>query len=299
MHWSVGYPQAHEDDSRRAVLAARQLTEKVAEISGSRSLAARVGVATGLVVVGDLIGDGASQENAVVGQTPNLAARLQSLASPGGVVISALTRQLVGDRGRFKSLEAMQLKGFSSPIDAFEVIEFDAGAGGPVTEQASEDLPMVGRDVELALLERRWQEAGLGAGQVVLLCAEPGAGKSRLVSALERRAAETPHRVIRCYCSPYHKQTALHPIVPGLQRALGIGERVDVSASRALDTTLSTLSWPEAGGAALVRSALGLSPSPESTTESLEAGELRRRQLDALGALLSGLSIELPVLLIV
>ena len=183
-----GYPQAHEDDAERAVRAGLELVAAVGGLKTHAPLQTRVGIATGLVVVGDLIGSGASQEQAIVGETPNLAARLQGVAEPNSVVIAESTRRLVGNLFELEDLGAQDLKGISGPVRAWAALRpssvesrFDALHAGALTE-------LVGRKEELELLLRRWSKAKTGEGQVVLLGGEPGIGKSRLTAAL----METP-----------------------------------------------------------------------------------------------------------
>ena len=168
----------------------------------------RLGIATGLVVVGDLIGEGAAQEQAIVGETPNLAARLQALATPDTLVIAASTRQQIGELFDLEDLGPQQLAGFAEPQRAWrvlgesrEVSRFEALRSG--------ETPLVGRDEEVELLMRRWQQAKTGEGRVVLISGEPGIGKSRLTAALSERIGSEPHTRLRYFCSPHHQDSAL------------------------------------------------------------------------------------------
>jgi class 3 adenylate cyclase len=192
-----GYPQAHEDDAERAVRAGLELIHAVSGFKSSSPLQTRVGIATGLVVVGDLIGSGAAQEQTVVGETPNLAARLQGLAEPNTVVIAESTRKLIGNLFEFEDLGQKHLRGISGPVLAWAALRpssvesgFEALHGRTLTE-------LVGREEELELLLRRWLKAKAGRGQVVLLSGEPGIGKSRLTAALMERVATEPHTRLR------------------------------------------------------------------------------------------------------
>jgi AAA ATPase domain/Adenylate and Guanylate cyclase catalytic domain len=185
------------------------------------SLQIRVGIATGLVVVGDLIGSGASQEQAIVGETPNLAARLQGVAEPNSVVIAESTRKLVGDLFELEDLEAQNLKGIEGPVRAWAALRpssvesrFDALHASGLTE-------LVGREEELELLLRRWSKAKTCEGQVALLSGEAGIGKSRLTAALFERLATEPHTRLRYFCSPQHTDSALYPIISQMERAAG------------------------------------------------------------------------------
>ena len=189
-----GYPQAHEDDAERAVRAGLELVAAVGALKTHAPLQTRVGIATGLVVVGDLIGSGASQEQAIVGETPNLAARLQGVAEPNSVVIAESTRKLVGNLFELEDLGAQDLKGIAGPVRAWAALRpasvesrFDALHASGLTE-------LVGREEELELLLRRWSKAKTGEGQVVLLSGEPGIGKSRLTAALLERLATSRTR---------------------------------------------------------------------------------------------------------
>jgi class 3 adenylate cyclase len=189
-----GYPLAHEDDAERAVRAGLELVMAVGGLKTHLPLQTRVGIATGLVVVGDLIGSGASQEQAIVGETPNLAARLQGIAEPNSVVIAEDTRKLLGNLFELEDLGATDLEGIAGPVRAWAALRpasvesrFEALHAGGVTE-------LVGREEELELLLRRWSKAKTGEGQVVLLSGEPGIGKSRLTAALLERIAGPPPR---------------------------------------------------------------------------------------------------------
>jgi class 3 adenylate cyclase len=227
-----GYPQAHEEDAERAVRAGLALVGAIPKLHGhgGAALQVRIGIATGLVVVGDLLGEGAAQEQAVVGETPNLAARLQALAEPGAVVISASTRQLTGGLFAYRNLGTVSLKGFGDSVPAWEV----TGLGA--TESRFEALratttPLVGRDEEIELLLRRWEQAKAGDGQVVLICGEPGIGKSRIVQTILERIAAEPHTRMRYFCSPHHQDSAFYPSIAQLERAAGF-RREDTSEER-------------------------------------------------------------------
>jgi class 3 adenylate cyclase len=212
-----GWPQAHEDDAERAVRAGLALVRAVAGLeAGGHRLAARIGIATGLVVVGELVGEGEAQERAVVGETPNLAARLQALADPASVVISEATRRLVGGLFELTDLGPTRVKGFAEPLAAFRV-------EGEVHGQRL--TPLIGREHELAMLLERWAWAKEGDGQVVLIAGEAGIGKSRLLRALREQLAGEPHVALRHFCSPYHTNSALHPLITQLERAAGFDAR--------------------------------------------------------------------------
>jgi class 3 adenylate cyclase len=218
-----GWPQAHEDEAERSVRAGLALVEAVEkpEIGVAGPLSARVGIATGLVVVGDLIGEGAAQEEAVVGETPNLAARLEQLAVPGAVVVAEATRRLLGSLFEFADLGPQSIRGIDTPVPAFRVL------GEARTESRFEALrnvdpgPPIGREHELAILMDRWNTARGGEGQVVLLPGEAGIGKSRIVHALRESLRNEPRFQIEYSCSPYYANSALWPVVVQIQRAAG------------------------------------------------------------------------------
>ena len=222
-----GWPRAHEDDAERAVRAGLAVAGAIGRLltPAGEPLAARVGIATGLVVVGGLVGEGAAREEVVVGDTPNLAARLQVLAEPGGVVISDATRRLVGGVFDLKDLGPRSLKGIDAPVRAFAVTGERAVEDRFAAHQSGAPLPLVGREQELVLLLDRWRLARGGEGQVVLLSGEPGIGKSRLVLALRERLRAEPRTSVRYNCSPFHQNSALHPAIEQLGPGGGLHPR--------------------------------------------------------------------------
>jgi len=199
-----GYPEAHEDDAERAARAGLELIAAVAGLRTRALLQTRIGIATGLVVVGDLIGAGAAQEQAIVGETPNLAARLQGIAEPNMVVIAEGTRKLLGNLFELEDLGAKDLKGIAGPVRAFAALRASSVEGRFEALHASGLTALVGREEELELLLRRWSRAKTGEGQVMLLSGEAGIGKSRLTAALLERLASEPHTRLRYFCSQEH-----------------------------------------------------------------------------------------------
>ena len=219
-----GYPQAHEDDAPRAVRAGlgmvealRQLNMRLEQERGVH-LAVRLGIHTGLVVVGE-IGGGTRQEQLALGETPNLAARLQAMAAPNTLVISATTLPLLGDFFACQSLGPQLLKGFAQPVEVYQVL-YESTARSRLDAAGSTSLtPLVGREPEVALLRERWAQVKEGLGQVVLLSGEAGIGKSRLVQVLTAQVAAEPQAWLTpCQCSPYHQNTTLYPLIDLLER---------------------------------------------------------------------------------
>jgi len=207
-----GYPQAHEHDAEQAVRAGLALIDRVSRLeSGTAALASRVGIATGLVVVGDLIGSGEAQERAVVGETPNLAARLQQMAPANAVLVAESTRRLVGDLFDYRDLGAVALKGLAEPVPASQVLSESTVENRFAALRSMLLSPLVGRDEEVQLLLRRWSQAKEGEGQIVLISGEAGVGKTSLVDQFE---VETPTaRWIRGACDGLFTPRALGPLI--------------------------------------------------------------------------------------
>ncbi|HEY4736720.1 MAG TPA: adenylate/guanylate cyclase domain-containing protein, partial [Xanthobacteraceae bacterium] len=197
-----GYPQAHEDDAERAVSAALELIAAVGALKSPSPLQTRVGIATGLVVVGDLIGSGDAQERGIVGETPNLAARLQGIAEPNAAIVSEGTRRLIGKLFELKDLGPQDLKGIAGRVRAFAALRRSSIESRFEALRDSGLAALVGREEETELLMRRWAKAKSGEGQVVLLSGEAGIGKSRLTAALLEGVAGQPNTRLRYFCSP-------------------------------------------------------------------------------------------------
>jgi class 3 adenylate cyclase len=217
-----GYPHAQEDDAERAVRAGLELVAAVSDLKTHATLQTRVGIATGLVVVGDLIGSGASQEQAIVGETPNLAARLQGVAEANMVVIAEGTRRLLGNLFELEDLGARDLKGIAGPVRAWAALRASSVEGRFEAMHTSGLTDLVGREEEAELLLRRWSKAAAREGQVVLLSGEAGIGKSRLTAALLERLAAEPYTRSRYFCSPQHTDSAFYPITNQMERAAGM-----------------------------------------------------------------------------
>ena len=219
-----GYPRAHEDEAGRAVRAGLALAENVTRVAvpaGLERLSARVGIATGRVVVGDLIGTGSSQEQSVAGETPNLAARLQALAPPGGVVIAPSTRRLLGSEFALVDLGPQDLKGFTEPLPVWQVRATRAVESRFEAHRTSA-APLIGRTEELAILRRCWERARGHEGQAVLLSGEAGIGKSRVARGLCNSVGSEPHTRLQYQCSPFFSNSPLHPFAEQIERAAGL-----------------------------------------------------------------------------
>ena len=204
-----GYPQAHEHDAERAVRTGLELIAAVSALKAASPLQTRIGIATGLVVVGDLVGSGEAQERGIVGETPNLAARLQGIAEPNAVVIGESTRKLLGNLFELEDLGAREVKGIAEPVRAWAALRAASVESRFEALHASALTELVGREEELDLLMRRWSKAKTGEGQVVLLSGEAGIGKSRLTAALLEHLATEPHTRLRYFCSPQHTDSDL------------------------------------------------------------------------------------------
>ena len=293
-----GYPQAHEDDADRAVRAGLELIGAVGAIKTSVPLQTRVGIATGLVVVGDLIGSGEAQERGIVGETPNLAARLQGIAEPNMVVLAEGTRRLLGNLFELQDLGAKDLKGIAGPARAWAVLRASSAEGRFEALHASGLTDLVGREEEFELLLRRWSRAKTGKGQVVLLSGEAGIGKSRLTAALLENIAAEPHTRLRYFCSPQHTDSALYPIIGQMERAAGLAhDDTPQVKQEKLDAMLAQTST-SIENAALFAEMLSLPNNGPYPALELTPQQRRERTLEALTMQLAGLAGQQPVLMI-
>jgi class 3 adenylate cyclase len=291
-----GYPQAHEDDAERAVRAGLELIAAVAGLKTRTSLQTRVGIATGVVVVGELIGSGEAQERGIVGETPNFAARLQGIAEPNMVVIAESTRKLLGNLFELEDLGARELKGIAGAVRAWAALRASAVESRFEALHQSGITALVGREEECELLLRRWARARSGEGQVVLLSGEAGIGKSRLTAAMLERLASEPHTRLRYFCSPQHTDSALHPIIGQLERAAGLARDDTPQAKLDKLDALLVQSAASAQDAALIAEMLSLPNDGRYPALDLTPQQRRQKTLEALTAQLEALTRQRPVL---
>ena len=294
-----GYPQAREDDAERAVETGLALAKTVPELAASSQspLRVRVGIATGLVVVGDLLGSGEAQERGVVGETPNLAARLQGIAKPGMVVISESVRRLIGGLFELQDLGEQELKGIAKPVRAWAALRASSIESRFDALRATSAVALVGRDKELDLLLRQWSGAKGGEGRAVTLSGEAGIGKSRLTSALLERLAAEPHSRLRYFCSPQHTGSALYPFIRQLERAVGLS-RDDAPSAKLdkLDALLAPSASPEER--ALLAELLSLPNDGRYPALTLTPPQRRQKSFDAIINQIIALARSEPVLMI-
>jgi TOMM system kinase/cyclase fusion protein len=300
-----GYPLAHEDDAQRAVRAGLGIVEAMAQLNARLwqergvELSVRLGIHTGLVVVGEM-GGGGRQERLALGDTPNLAARLQGLAAPDTVVISAATHRLVQGMFIEEDLGLHTLKGVATPVSVYQVLG-ESGVQSRLEVAATVGLtPLVGREQEVGLLLERWAQVKEGQGQVVLLNGEPGIGKSRLVQVLKERVAGEPHLRWECRCSPYYQNTALYPVIELMQRALW-WQREDAPEEklRKLEEALTRYGMALAEVVPLLAPLLSLPGPAKYPALTLNPQRQRQKTLEAVLAVLLRLAEQQPLLLIV
>jgi class 3 adenylate cyclase/predicted ATPase len=293
-----GYPRAHEDDAERAARAGLGIVEAVRQLRRQRGveLEVRIGISTGLVVVGELMGEGEARERGVVGETPNLAARLQALAEPGSVVVSESTRRLLGRAFELSSLGLQELRGFKALVPAWSVVRETENVSR--FEAHSEAMtPFVGREHEVALLIDRWRIATEGDGQVALLSGEAGIGKSRIVAALRDRIGDERHTVLRYQCSPHHVNDAFYPIAGNIWHCAGFasGEPAATRLEK-LEAMIARAGLEVGEIVPYLASLLSILTGSKYPLPELAPSEMKERTIAALTALLVGLTQEAPLL---
>jgi class 3 adenylate cyclase len=295
-----GYPQAREDDVAQGVRAGLALVDAVANLQTDfdAALKVRIGIATGTVVVGELIGEGAAQEQAVVGETPNLAARLQTLAEPGTVLICPSTRQLTGGHFDYRDLGPLTLKGWAEPISVWQVLGPSGVASRFEAMHKSKLPPLFGREEEIELLSRRWRHAAQEEGRAVVLTGEPGIGKSHIALALDERLGSEPHITLRYYCSAHHTNSALFPFIGQIERAAGF-ERGDTAAKKLskLDALVAeTTANPE--HVAVLANLCALPAGDHDRLHKLSPQKRKEEIMAVLSAQLEGQAARQPVFVI-
>ena len=301
-----GYPQAHEDDAQRAVSAGLGIVEGVGGLNQRLAedpgvdLGVRVGVHTGLVVAGEMGGGEMREAQAIVGETPNVAARIEGLAEPNTVAISAATLRLIEGLFECDDLGPQTLKGISEPVRVFRV-RGESAAHSRFEATAERGLtPLVGREEEIGLLLKRWAQAKDGEGQVVLLSGEAGVGKSRIVQGFRERLEDEPHSRVLYYGSPYHRNSALYPATEQLQRALRF-ERDDGPAQKLdkLEAVLGALGLAVGETAPPLAALLSLPLGARDQAPGFSPQELKERTLESTIAVFEAMAAQAPVLMVV
>lgn len=292
-----GWPKAHEDDAERAIRASLEIVDAVKKVAATPTLEVRIGIATGPVVVGETGAGDASIPKLAVGETPNLAARLQGLSDPNQIVIASTTHRLLGLAFEYADLGEKILKGIVEPVRAFRILRAARTEGRFEVTHGGNLIPLVGRDEEMGSLMRRWEQAKQGEGQVVLLCGEPGIGKSRITRALRELVVGESHVWLRYQCSPFHSNSALHPIIEQFERAAAFTR--DDGAVQKLDKLETLL---REGGADIPATAplmamlLSL-PAGRHPALNYSPQKQKEKTLEALSAQIEGLSAKNPVLM--
>ena len=294
-----GFPRAHEEDAERAVRAGLDITSVVAKLEtrANENLEVRVGIATGIVVVGDLVGQGSAQEQAVVGESPNLAARLHALAEPGTVVIAESTRRLLGAAFELEPLGPRALKGFDAPVPAWAVLREAENVSRFEASRSQRLTPFVGREHEAALLFDRWRDATEGEGQVVLLSGEAGIGKSRILATLAEQIGTEPHVRVRYQCSSHHANDAFYPIVSQISHAADFvsGEPAKARLDK-LEAMIARSTVDAREVAPLLASLMAIPVEGRYPQVEMAPSDQKERTIAGLITLFAGLTEDAPVL---
>jgi len=295
-----GYPRAHEDDAGRAARAGLALVEAVAKLrqEHAAALEVRIGISTGLVVVGELIGEGEARLRELVGDTPNLAMRLQSVAEPNTIVVGEATRRLLGDAFALKPVGPQTFRGFVAPVTAWLITAERENVSRFEASHAEALTPFIGRDEEIELLLDRWRRAARGDGQVAMLSGEAGIGKSRILAALRERLSGEPHILLRYQCSPHHVNDAFHPVIGQIWRAAGLvsGEPADARLDK-LERMIASAGLPIRDIAPFFASLLTIPTGDRYPPLDMAPGEMRERTITALVAPVLALAKRTPVLM--
>ncbi|HMS84157.1 MAG TPA: adenylate/guanylate cyclase domain-containing protein [Nitrospira sp.] len=299
-----GYPHAREHDAERAIHAGLVVLDLVKALprDGQQedNLAVRIGIATGHVLVGELIGEHTARERSVFGETPNLAARLQSMAGPNQLIVDATTRRLVGNEFECVDCGAVALKGFDRPVQSWQVVGRNVSVSRFESYRADRRAHFIGRESEIALLLSRWCEAVEGEGQVVLLSGEAGIGKSKLVRHLCELVREESHDTVQLQCSPHHANTVLYPVIHALRRAMGvIGEDSPINQLQTLQTFADTYGVSDQTTIAVLADLLSIPGGDEHSSLTISPDRRKELTLEALGQLLQNMADRCPTLCIV
>lgn len=297
-----GYPRAHEDDAERAARASLALIEAVASLRRDRGVAleVRVGISTGLVIVGELIGEGEARERGVIGETPNLAARLQALAEPGQVLISESTRRLLGKSFELKPLGLQELKGFSAPVPAWSVVREIENVSRFEASRSEMMTPFVGREQEVALMMDCWRQATKGKGQVVLLSGEAGVGKSRILAAVRERIGDERHLTLRYQCSAHHVNDAFFPIIGQIWQAANfVSGEPPTARLQKLETMIASTGLESSEIAPYLASLLAIPTEGHYPALEMAPSEVKERTIAAMIALPAELAKATPLLMLV
>jgi class 3 adenylate cyclase/predicted ATPase len=296
-----GYPRAHEDDAERAARASIALVDAVSELRCERGveLRVRIGISTGLVIVGELVGEGEARERGVVGDTPNLAARLQALAEPDTVVVSESTRRLLGRAFELKALGSRELKGFKAPVPAWSIVHEIENVSRFEASRSETLTPFVGREHEVAILLDRWRKATEREGQVVLLSGEAGIGKSRVLAALRERISEQRLAVLRYQCSPHHINDAFHPVIGQIWRGAGFvsGEPAAVRLQK-LEAMIAATGLDGREIVPYLASLLGIPTEGRYPALDMAPAEIKERTTAAMISVVVEVAKAIPMLLL-